>query len=553
MVPLNEFTQLNEVKSFKELCERSFKLLTARNPTFATQMGLEIYNEFWPDISIKGVQKDIKTLKLIQSKLKDFSPFSLATKEEKEDYALLEWFLDIALFELEKMRFWAANPRLTGFILSGLNALILKPHFSFENRITSLIHRLKGIPRLVEDVKTRVTEPVQLWVDGEIYACKPLTSFVESIPQAFPGQESLLSKGVEIALKAIQRYQNWLQSLEGANSLPFSKSYYEELIRIRRLGMDTNTIEELGRYYLQETQDALTELTAQLSGNSVNEVRANIRKNHLSSFEEILDEYKQLAKRAKRFLQDKDLITIPPKEDHQVVFTPAPIRHLMSLGGASPPGKFDDPQRGYYWITPHDNSKMLEEHPSVAFSIFMAHESYPGHNLHKICANTHPSIVRTRLFVYPSSNMGLTYSSQTAEVIEGWGLYCEEMMLKHGFEDDPANPNLEKKFMLINALRWRAARIILDVQLHTGKITYDEAVEFLQKAIGINKTISQAEVLMYSQSPGYFLSYLIGKHLLVNLKEELGITDKIFHNKIVYSGLVPYWFLKDHVFAVSDV
>ncbi|MFX0211413.1 MAG: DUF885 family protein, partial [Candidatus Hodarchaeota archaeon] len=549
VILLNEFTKIHEVTSFKELCECSFKLLTARNPVLSTQMGLETYSEFWPDISAKGVQQDTKILKAIQTKLKDFLPSLLSKKADREDYSLLEWFLGIALFELEKMRFWAANPRLTGLILSGLNGLILKSHFQEEKRVTSLVYRLKRISKLVEDIKSRVTEPVQLWVNGEINAYKPLTSFVKSIPQAFPYHTHTLSEAVIIALEAIKQYQNWLQSLEGADSLPYNKSYYEELILKRRLGMNAKKIEELGKYYLQKTEEILTELTTNLPGNSVNEVRANIRKKHPTSFEQLLDEHKQLAKKAKQFLQDKDLITFPLNEDHQVIFTPAPIRHLMSLGGASPPGRFDDPQRGYYWITPYDNPKMLEEHPSVAFSIFMAHESYPGHNLHAICANTHPSIVRTHLFAYPSPNLGLMYSSQAAEVIEGWGLYCEEMMLKHGFEDDPTNPNLEKKFILINALRWRAARVILDVQLHTGRITYTKAVEFLQKAIGINKTISEAEVLMYSQSPGYFLSYLIGKHLLVNLKTKLGIPDKIFHDKIVYSGVVPYWFLKEHVFS----
>ncbi|MFX0116458.1 MAG: DUF885 family protein, partial [Candidatus Hodarchaeota archaeon] len=467
--------------------------------------------------------------------------------------ALLDWYLDMALFELEKMRFWTHNPQLTGLILSGLNTLLLKTHPSAEKRAFSMVKRLKGISRLVEKIKTRVSEPVQLWVDSEIRACKTLSDFMATIPEAFSsiseGLVQALSEAATDASKAMEEYRQWLESIEGSPALPANKGLYEELILKRHLGMEANEIEELGKHYLQETQEILTELVTKLPGESVTEIRSNIRKKHPASFEEALENYSQLAKRAKEFLIKNDILTIPPKENHQVMYTPPPIRHLMSLAGASPPGRYDDPQTGYFWCCPHDDPKMLLEHPNAWASILMTHESYPGHNLHAVCANSQPSLVRTHAFARPSSNLGLMYPSQIAEIIEGWALYCEEMMLEHGFEDNPANPNLEKQFSLINAVRWRAARMVIDVQLHTGRITYEEAVDFLASTVGFSETICRAEILMYSQSPGYFLSYLLGKHLLVNLKQELDIPEKEFHDKIVYSGFVPFWFLKTYVFS----
>ncbi len=553
---MTELTGIHESKSFKDFCKRSFDLLIARNPVGATHIGISDYNHLWPDISKEGVLKDIEILNALQTKLKEFSSGPFDSKEEEEDFLLLEWSLDIALFEMEEMRFWTANPRISGLILSGTNSLLLKTHPSAEKRAKALIQRLKGIQRLIDDVKTRITEPVQLWINGEMRGCQALPSFFESIPEAFPSiieeDKQILSEAVKTGLDSINQYQKWLQSIKGSPNLPTKKALYEKLVMKRRLGLSAYEIEDLGRYYLQFTEKILKDLVSKLPGDSISEVRDNIRKKHPESYEKALENYKQLAKKAKSFLIDNDILSMPPNENHEVVWTPPPMRHLMSQAGASPPGKFDDPQTGRFWLCPHDDPKMLEEHPNAWASIVMCHESYPGHNLHGICANTNPSPVRTRIFVHPSPNMGFMYPSQTAEVLEGWGLYCEEMMLNHGFEYDPANPNdlenLEKQFTLINALRWRAARIVIDVQLHTERLSYEEGVKFLQKATGFRETMCRAEVLMYSQSPGYFFSYLLGKHLLVNLKQELEIPEKEFHDGIVYSGTVPFWFLKERVF-----
>ncbi len=556
VIPMDELTKIQKTKSFKDFCERSFHLLIARNPVAATHLGLTDYNHLWPDISKEGVLQDIKILKALHFKLKEFSTTELDSQEEKEDYELLDWYLDIALFELEEMRFWIANPRITQLIVSGLYELLLKTQQD-EEGLASVISRLKGISHLVEDIKTRVTEPVQLWVDGELKACETLPTFLESIIQHFVSitdeSKEVLSKATKLGLEAINQYQEWLQSLKGAPSLPCNRELYEKLINKRRLGMDASEIEELGKQYRKEIEKILEDLVTKLPGDSISEVRENIRKKHPVSFEDALEHYRHLAKKAKAFLIENDILSIPPNEAHEVVYTPPPVRHLLSVAAAYTPGKFDDPQMGRYWLSPSDDKRMLEEHNYASMGFLMVHESYPGHNFHFMCANTHPSYVRTEILSYPSPNLGFMYPSQGAEIIEGWALYTEEMMLGKGFEYDPTNPeeleNLEIRYMLMNAVRWRATRIVIDVQLHTGQISYEEAVKYLQKATGFSETTSRAGVLMFSQSPGYFLSYLLGKHLLVNLKEKLGIPDKEFHDKIVYSGFVPFWFLRDYIFS----
>lgn len=64
---------------------------------------------------------------------------------------------------------------------------------------------------------------------------------------------------------------------------------------------------------------------------------------------------------------------------------------------------------------------------------------------------------------------------------------------------------------------WRAARIILDVKLHTGKISPEEAVQFLVDECKLEKPNALAEVRRYTTSPTQPQSYLMGKLAIVDI------------------------------------
>ena len=95
---------------------------------------------------------------------------------------------------------------------------------------------------------------------------------------------------------------------------------------------------------------------------------------------------------------------------------------------------------------------------------------------------------------------------------------------------------------------WRAVRIILDIRLHRGEIGVDEATDFLVEHTGFERPVARAEVQRYTQTPGYSLSYLLGKVLLLRLRADeearLGGTFSLqrFHDALLYSGSLPITF-----------
>jgi uncharacterized protein (DUF885 family) len=129
------------------------------------------------------------------------------------------------------------------------------------------------------------------------------------------------------------------------------------------------------------------------------------------------------------------------------------------------------------------------------------------------------------------------------EFVEGWGMYSEQMMREEGFDDGPAF----RVAMYTDAV-WRACRIILDVRMHRGELTPGEATDFLVEHTAFEEANARAEVRRYTYSPGYQLSYLLGKVLILGLREEekrrRGPAFRLreFHDTLLRNGSLPISF-----------
>jgi uncharacterized protein (DUF885 family) len=129
------------------------------------------------------------------------------------------------------------------------------------------------------------------------------------------------------------------------------------------------------------------------------------------------------------------------------------------------------------------------------------------------------------------------------EFVEGWAMYCEQMMREEGFDTSP-----EHRLMMYTDSIWRACRIILDVRLHRGQIGVDEATDFLIEHTGFERPNARAEVHRFTYTPTYQLSYLLGKVLLLRLRDDerarLGSDFSLrgFHDAMLRQGGLPISF-----------
>ncbi len=296
--------------------------------------------------------------------------------------------------------------------------------------------------------------------------------------------------------------------------------------------LDADAILQIGNDQLQANLEARRAAAQELEpGADLPSVIERLKTDGPATFDEALAGYRDVMARARAYLIEHDLATIPDDERIEVIATPEYLRSVMPFAAYFSPARFDADQRGIYVVTPavDDDPNAMREHYWAAISNTSIHEAYPGHHLQLAVASHHPSLTRML--------------AEAPEFVEGWGMYSEQLMREEGFDAGPAF----RVGMYTDAI-WRACRIILDVRMHRGELTPDEAIDFLVEHTGFEVANARAEVRRYTYTPGYQLSYLLGKVLILGLREDerrrrgADFSLKAFHDTLMRNGSIPISF-----------
>ena len=381
-----------------------------------------------------------------------------------------------------------------------------------------------------------------MWSEIALEATERLPGFLHVIEAT--GKENLtgperarLEESVAKTEEALRRHARWIKE----DVLPRSKvtlgigaAKFRKLVRLRELGLTVDEIYAIGKKYLRESKRTLARLANEIKpGASVDEANEIVKSDHPPRFDGALEYTAKAMADAKRFIAEHDLATLPPNEELNVIETPSYLRHVIPFAAYNAPARFETRKQGFYMVTPvEDKPEMLREHSYAGTRNTAVHEGYPGHHLQLSCASLNPSYAR--IF------------GDAVETVEGWAHYCEDMMKEAGFSADP-----KTKFVQMTDQIWRACRIIIDVDLHRGKMGFDEAVDLLVRESGMERSGAVAEVKRYTYNPAYQLSYLIGKHLILQLRKDVkkGLgkkySEKLFHDTILYAGSLPMKYVRE--------
>ncbi len=217
---------------------------------------------------------------------------------------------------------------------------------------------------------------------------------------------------------------------------------------------------------------------------------------------------------------------MPGRQHLTVVDTPAFLRHQIPFAAYLDPSIADLSQNAFYYVTPVTCDIELAEHNYAAIAQTSVHEAWPGHHLQFVTANQseQSSSLLRRLF-------------PCATLYEGWALYCEQMMLEQGYERYQG-----QTVVMLRDRLWRALRIIIDVNLHTGKWDQQQAVAEMVEKLGFSQEQAQAECNWYSLAPTVPMSYAVGWALINALRDIVNPADsaelKTFHDKLLSCGSV---------------
>ncbi len=530
-------------EKFDSLVREYFSELLRMEPVYATYLGIHEYDGQLPKGTKSHFERKVALIQEFREKLDEIKPEELS-REKRMDWRLAKHMAELELFKLEELRMWEKMTQVPDTVGEGLFLLLVRDFAPLEKRLESIASRLEQVPRYESEYRETLSSPVKLWneIQAESASRLPtLFKIIESV--AINSNLTALEKEnikevSEAASEAIRGHAKWLYEeiiSKSDQDFAIGREKLERLLKLRGIELTSDQILEIGESYLRRLKKVREELARKIDPNmTADEVLQKIKKFHPKDFREAIERYQRAVKEAKRFVVEKGLATIPEGEKLLVVETPPYLRHLFPFALYMPPAKFDPIKTGIYMVTPPEKKELLREHNFPAIENKTIHEGYPGHHLQMTCASLNPSPIR-----------GLI---EAPEFIEGWAFYCEELVKDLGFHDDPVH-----RLIMVNDLIWRAARIIVDVRLQRNEMTFEEAVEFLMRHTGMERDAAISEVRWYTMRPSYPLSYLLGKHLILELKKEL--MDKLgekfdlkeFHDIMLYAGSLPFKYMRELV------
>lgn len=525
---------------FDAAVKRGFDKYMRMHPEFATFFGIHEYDHLLPETTLKAKREETQFFRNSLQEMEQFSAQELSF-ERVLDHDLMIRLLKLSLFRDEGLRHWRKMAVAPETIGAALFLLFTREFAPFETRLKSMSERIHKIPRYLEESKELLSEPVKLWNEVALESSERLPGFLQLIwhsARAVVKDQSFLESmkmGIEKATAALTTYNSWLRNdivPKGSGQYWIGDEDFRQLIAFRDLGFTPDEILALGEKYLTEMKrerEAYAEKV--LPGEPVEKAIEFVKSKHPKDFQEALTLYRDSMNKAKEFVRTRDLATLPPNERLLVIETPVFLRHVIPFAAYLAPAKFDEERLGIYVVTPPEKPELIKNHNYADISNVSVHEAYPGHHMQLSWATENPSLPRVL--------------SEATELVEGWAFYCEQMMKEEGYDE-----SAENRLVQTNDLVWRAVRIIVDVRLHKGEMSFEEAVEFLIRETGMPRESALAEVKRYTFTPGQPLSYLLGKHLILQLRENVrsrmgqSFSLKFFHDTLLQAGNMPITFME---------
>jgi len=523
-----------------DLVENRFARLIGDNPILGTAIGLHDDDDRLGDGGRDQVLGELEAERAHLAEVEAVDPSGLSSTARFERELELH-NVRRAIFDTDVLRFWERRSFALDAVGDGLFLLFARDHAPLAERLAAISGRLEGVATYLEESKSRAAvSQVRRWQRIELETAAELPAFFDELVAAgehelAPAEQRRLVRASDAAKVAVDLYAGWVESTlaDGVDDWPIGRERHDAMVALRAFdGLSSDDILELGWQRLAEEHAGRAAAAREIDPDaSEDDVIDRVKSDQPASFEAALGAYRDAMLRSRQHVIDHDLMSVPSDERIDVVETPEYLRNVVPFAAYFEPAAFDPSPKGIYIVTPsvdHDPNAM-REHNFASISNTSIHEAYPGHHLQLDTARRNASLSRLL--------------TDAPEFVEGWGMYSELLMREHGFDDDP-------KFRLImhtDAI-WRACRIILDVRMHRGELTAEEATDFLVEHTRFERPNAAAEVQWYTYRPTYPLSYLLGRTLLLGLREDeqrrLGadFSLKGFHDALLRNGSLPISF-----------
>jgi uncharacterized protein (DUF885 family) len=474
-------------------------------------------------------------------------------KEERIDWMLFRAQLERVDFEDRVLKFERTNPQVyVGECTNAIFSLLKKEYDTPRNRALAATARLKEMPALLNQGLSNLQSPVKLYAQLAMQSARSIDPLLNESLMALdvdlaPSEHNELVKARDEALVALHNYADELEKRlpKMKDFAPMGEANYNYYLKhVLLLPVDAREIETIGRAELARYRA----LEALLPDPKLADPDPSRSKNIPPDQASFLKAYESREQEMISFLKEKNLITLPDYLGaFQIRQLPEAFKPTSPGGFMNPPGVYDKDPTGFYFIpTYNPQSKNFYIRAAIEDPRpILGHEGIPGHFLQLSIANHLNDEIRRQ--------------HEDGVFVEGWALYGEEMLMRTGLY--PNNSPAEGQILRLS--RYRSARIGVDVNLHTGRWSFEQAVKYFMEAGGLDREAAEGEAAGAASSPHQKISYIIGKWQIMNLlgryKDRQGENFRLgqFHDDLIKNGSLPVaiieWILLDDPTSVQKV
>jgi uncharacterized protein (DUF885 family) len=271
------------------------------------------------------------------------------------------------------------------------------------------------------------------------------------------------------------------------------------------------------------------------------------------------------------------LFDVPADYRLDVMFTPPSLR--ASIDGAAyypaPPFKSTGVGRFYVNPTGDDPAQLRQLHNVAARADLAAHEGFPGHDWYYKTMALHREAISPVRWLTPGAVEDSSSMWQDSLASEGWALYSEGLLA----EPQGTSPGFytpEERLYQLQGLLYRNLRVRLDTGLHTGRLSFEDAVTSYSEVVDFEpgscagadpqRTAAKrascegarSAIDRYARWPTQAITYRLGKDQILELRAKaqarLGplFSLKRFHLEFMQQGTIPANYFADELLRVLD-
>jgi uncharacterized protein (DUF885 family) len=537
--------------ALRKLADEYYNWRNEKYPVASSDQGLHTWDDRLTDFSAAQITERAQHVRKLLDRVRAMSTTNWP-KDDRIDWILFRAQLEAVEFGQRVLQFERIDPQLyVGECSTGIFSLLKKEYDTPQKRAAAATARLRQMPAMLAQGERNLQKPVKLYAKLAIDSARSIDPlFNESMMTLArdlpPNERDDLVKARDVALAAIHGFADRLEE-RLSSMVPFAPmgaaKYNYYLKHVLLLPLDAQQIEMLGRAELARYR-ALESLLPDPSLADPNPARSKNIPPDQASF---LKAYESREQEMIDFLKAHQLVSLPDYLGRfEIRQLPEAFKPTSPGGFMNPPGVYDKDATGFYFIpTYNPESKNFYIRAAIEDPRpILGHEGIPGHFLQLSIANHLPNEIRRQ--------------HGDGVFVEGWALYGEEMLMRTGLYPD----NSASQGQILRLSRYRSARIGVDVNLHTGRWPFEQAVEYFVEAGGLDREAAEGEAAGAASSPTQKISYIVGKWQIMNLlgryRDKAGVNFRLgqFHDDLIKNGSLPVsiieWILLDDATSIEQ-